>query len=318
YYPLLESTTNVVSASPVDLPGTVDVEFRADITENAVIPLIIDFYDVTAVENTAIDSFHWDFGDGNTSSEQHPTHSYADYGVYTVSLIVYGAEASDSLTKENYITNLLYDAIINEIIQNPLQVNDSEGEWFEVFNPTTFDIDLEGWTIKDVSTSQNPADAENHIISTSIIIEPGEYIVLGINSNMSTNGGVTVDYQYSDISLMNSSDALILIDPYGNTRDSVAYDNGATFPDPNGASMALLDPDLDNSLGSNWVQSTLAYGDGDKGTPGRANFFAEMSFDDATDNSITFNKEDSSDWTLPENQDHISDNIVITRQNSQG
>ena len=61
HYPLLESTTNVVSASPVDLPGTVDVEFRADITENAVIPLIIDFYDVTTVENTAIDSFHWDF-----------------------------------------------------------------------------------------------------------------------------------------------------------------------------------------------------------------------------------------------------------------
>ena len=313
YYPLWESTTNVVSASPVDLPGTVDVEFRADITDNAMTPLIVEFYDMTTVENTAVDSFLWDFGDGSTSTEeQHPIHSYADYGVYTVSLIVYGAEASDSLTKENYITNLLYDAVITEIIQNPYEVNDSEGEWFEAYNPMNIPIDLDGWTIKDAGT-------ENHIISTSIIIEPGEYIVLGANSNMSENGGVRIDYQYSDISLMNGSDVIILVDPYGNTRDSVAYDNGATFPDPNGASMALLDPALDNSLGSNWVESTLAFGEGDLGTPGKVNFFAEMSFDAiGVFNSVTFAKEDYADWTLPENQDHFSDNVIITRRDNQG
>ena len=31
--------------------------------------------------------------------------------------------------------------------------------------------------------------------------------------------------------------------------DRVSWDNGETFPDPNGKSMALLDPGLDNSLG---------------------------------------------------------------------
>ncbi len=30
----------------------------------------------------------WDFGDGTTSTEQHPTHTFADYGVYTVTLTV--------------------------------------------------------------------------------------------------------------------------------------------------------------------------------------------------------------------------------------
>ena len=53
--------------------------------------------------------------------------------------------------------------------------------------------------------------------------------------------------------MQNNPLELILISPLGETIDSVAWDNGETFPDPNGASMALLDPYLDNSIGSNWV-----------------------------------------------------------------
>ena len=32
------------------------------------------------------DSFEWDFGDGNSSSEENPTHTYAEDGIYTVTL----------------------------------------------------------------------------------------------------------------------------------------------------------------------------------------------------------------------------------------
>jgi PKD repeat protein len=42
-------------------------------------------------------SWLWDFGDGNTSTDQLPTHTYADYGVYTVSLTV-----SNGVTTETY------------------------------------------------------------------------------------------------------------------------------------------------------------------------------------------------------------------------
>ena len=41
------------------------------------------------------------------------------------------------------------DVIINEIMQNPAAVADAAGEWFELYNPTASDIDLDGWTILD-------------------------------------------------------------------------------------------------------------------------------------------------------------------------
>jgi hypothetical protein len=51
----------------------------------------------------------------------------------------------------------------------------------------------------------------------------------------------------------------------------VAYDGGPTFPDPNGVSMELKSPELDNALSSSWLPAYLPYGAGDLGTPGAVN-----------------------------------------------
>ncbi len=57
---------------------------------------------------------------------------------------------------------------------------------------------------------------------------------------VSVNGGVAVDHVTgTDIFLFNSSDRLVLLDENGAEVDRVVWDNGATFPDPNGASMSL-------------------------------------------------------------------------------
>jgi len=58
----------------------------------------------------------------------------------------------------------------------------------------------------------------------------------------------------------------------------VEYDGGPEFPDPTGASMALLDLESDINDGANWTESTTPYGDGDLGTPGEANW--DVSVDD--------------------------------------
>ncbi|SVD14756.1 uncharacterized protein METZ01_LOCUS367610, partial [marine metagenome] len=193
---------------------------------------------------------------------------------------------ADSLTKEDYISITSFDCIITEIMQNPSHVTDSDGEWFEVYNPLNIPVDINGLLIRD-------ADTDNHTVTSSIIIGPGEYKILGNNSNFNTNGGVLVDYQYSGILLGNGTDEIILINPSGDLEDSVAYDGDSLFPDPNGASMALIDPNLDNSVGSNWQESTTPYGDGDLGTPGMPNYFNDINFDSTALDFDTVNVNES-------------------------
>lgn len=48
-------------------------------------------------------SWLWDFGDGNVSSLQHPSHSYVGNGVYTVQLISTNAFGTDTIIKFNYV-----------------------------------------------------------------------------------------------------------------------------------------------------------------------------------------------------------------------
>ena len=49
-------------------------------------------------------SYYWDFGDGNTSTLSNPTHSYATYGTFTVSLIASGPLGVDSVVKQQIIS----------------------------------------------------------------------------------------------------------------------------------------------------------------------------------------------------------------------
>ena len=156
--------------------------------------------------------------------------------------------------------------VINEIMQNPAAVSDTVGEWFELFNPGDDPVNIDGWTISDSNLS-------SHVISAggSLTIPAGGFLVLGNEGDPGANGGVAIDYVYTDIALGNSVDDLILTDAQDNEIDYVLWDDGGTFPDPNGASMALADPGLDNSIGANWCESITPFGDGDLGTPGAAN-----------------------------------------------
>ena len=57
----------------------------------------VAFTDESSDSDGSIASWSWDFGDGNTTTEQNPSHTYTDYGTYAVSLTVtddVGASAS--------------------------------------------------------------------------------------------------------------------------------------------------------------------------------------------------------------------------------
>jgi len=63
--------------------------------------LTVDFTDTSTDPDGTIVSWSWDFGDGNTSTLQHPSHTYAAAGTYTVTLIVTdNDDATDSVSKD--------------------------------------------------------------------------------------------------------------------------------------------------------------------------------------------------------------------------
>lgn len=78
--------------------------FFSDVTEGDA-PLTVFFTDLS--ENATV--WAWDFGDGGTSTDQHPSHTYADPGVFTVSLVASNEANSDTLEVVDLIT-------VNEVI----------------------------------------------------------------------------------------------------------------------------------------------------------------------------------------------------------
>ena len=83
---------------------------------------IDDVVTFTDLSSGVIDSWSWNFGDGVLSTDQNPTHTYTAAGLYTVSLIVSGANGSDTEIKADYITvNAL--APISDFEATPLSGN---------------------------------------------------------------------------------------------------------------------------------------------------------------------------------------------------
>lgn len=158
--------------------------------------------------------------------------------------------------------------IINELLVNPNAVADSQGEWFELYNPTAYDIDLRGFVIKDLGLDTHT------ITSTLPVVAPaGQYTVLGLNANTATNGGASVTYQYSSVFLGNSQDELILVG-FGNTEvDRVVWTSSSFAPVGISQELGINQRSATaNDTLTNWCPATTTFGTGaDLGTPGTVN-----------------------------------------------
>jgi len=156
------------------------------------------------------------------------------------------------------------DLLITEIMANPAAVSDTNGEWFELFNPTSDSISLDGILLSDDGSN-------SHTFSNTggnLLVGSGEYFVLSRNGDPIANGGFVTDYVYgSDFSLTNSSDEIVFSDALG---ELLRFNYSAGFVTA-GASMELLS---DSMLSDNYAASTLLYGNGDLGTPGSAGTYA--------------------------------------------
>lgn len=160
--------------------------------------------------------------------------------------------------------------LIRELMKDPTAVSDSDGEWIEIVNITSFAIDVTGWRLTDDGSN---AHTIHSVGGLPVVLQPGVPYVLGNEDDASQNGGVGVDYQYSSFSLNNSSDQINLIDVNGVLVDRIAYDDGIFWPDSPGRSISLS-PSVSNAWsnddGASWCESAtqLAPGSPDTGTPG--------------------------------------------------
>ncbi|MEZ4922955.1 MAG: M4 family metallopeptidase [Crocinitomicaceae bacterium] len=100
--PQVETTTNAWYAVGVGLPynSTVIADMSAPYTTSCSAPFTVDFQNLSNNGTT----FEWDFGDGNTSTSVSPSHTYADTGLYTITLIADGGLCGiDTTTWVDYI-----------------------------------------------------------------------------------------------------------------------------------------------------------------------------------------------------------------------
>ncbi|MDD4250445.1 MAG: NosD domain-containing protein, partial [Methanosarcina sp.] len=85
-----------------------EAAFTADVTSGPV-PLTVEFIDASTFSPTA---WYWDFGDGNTSTDRFPVHSYAEAGKYNVTLRVENEYGNNTIEKTEWIrvtdSSLLY------------------------------------------------------------------------------------------------------------------------------------------------------------------------------------------------------------------
>lgn len=76
-------------------------EFTAGPALSGNVPLEVTWEDQSS---NAIDSWFWDFGDGQTSTLQDPVYEFTRNGVFTVTLIVIGPGGVDEMIKTDFVT----------------------------------------------------------------------------------------------------------------------------------------------------------------------------------------------------------------------
>lgn len=127
-----------------------NVNFTSSDTVSCNVPFSVQF------TNTSVgaDSYQWLFGDGTTSTLPNPTHTYTNFGNYTVRLIAFPANGcSNSVIKTNFIK--IQPPVAN-ILHLP-QEGCAPFEWTFSSNVSTPDpVASYFWDFGDGSTSTDP------------------------------------------------------------------------------------------------------------------------------------------------------------------
>ncbi len=120
------------------------------VEDDATVSNTVNFTDASTTGTLPITSRYWDFGDGSYSTEQNPSHTYAGFGIYQVSLTVANSAGQGTITKSVTVVSApIYGYRIIDIESGPA----AKVEYIEAcagftpvtYNPTTKVIDFGSW-----------------------------------------------------------------------------------------------------------------------------------------------------------------------------
>lgn len=138
--------------------------------------------------------------------------------------------------------------VINEIHYNPAD-NTKLEEFIELYNTGPAAVDLSNWAF---------TDGVDYVFPAGTQIAAGDYVVIAQDpATMLAEFGVASLGPYTG-GLNSDGEHLELRNALGEVIDEVDYDVDFPWPiaaDGNGASMELINPALDNNLGSSWRPS---------------------------------------------------------------
>jgi hypothetical protein len=198
-------------------------------------------------------------------------------GVHTVTLFATDADGEvgqDSITvivEDLPVEAEPGDLVFSEMMIDPNAVDDTVGEWVELYNTSGSTIDIGGYSFHD-------EDVDAWTLEGEILVGPHEYVVLCANTDTAVNGGIACDAAFLrdstgvGLALANGPDEVVLSRPDGTAIDGLHYDENwyekgiAIGVDP------AWQRSGDNDDPSHWCnQVTVITTSGEPGTPGQAN-----------------------------------------------
>ncbi len=153
------TTTGI--CAPATATGTITVNALPTANFSASVPScetgVINFTDMSVANSGSIISWAWDFGDGGTSTQQNPSHTYASAGTYTVSLVVTTDKGCISTTPAQQVT--VYAKPEAGFILPEVCLDDTNAQFTDTSSVSPPDnIAQWAWDFGDggTSTAQNP------------------------------------------------------------------------------------------------------------------------------------------------------------------
>jgi gliding motility-associated-like protein len=142
------------------------IDFTSDINSGCA-PLTVNFTDLTVLSSGNISIWRWDFGDGNTSTQQNPTHAYDSAGTYTVTLqVTTNFGCTDIFTFTNMIT----------VYPNPIAAFTAQPNPTTEFDPIVYFTD-QSWGATVWDWNFGNGDSSDTQDPRIIYDTPGNYIV---------------------------------------------------------------------------------------------------------------------------------------------